>query len=66
MSEPDFGFFRVINDVPVGADRLHMEMMGQHFDVPLQDWCSRSHVEVTDVLLDACQWCIRPQAFCPG
>ena len=66
MSEPDFGFFRVINDVPIGADRLHMEMMGQHFDVPLQDWCSRSHVEVTDVLLDACQWSHTPASILPG
>ena len=66
MSEPDFGFFRVISDVPIGADRLHMEMMGQHFDVPLQDWCSRSHVEVIDALLDACQWSHTPASMLPG
>lgn len=64
--EPDFGFIRVISGVPIGADRLDIEMLGQEFQVPLQDWRRRSHGQVTDLLLDACQWFHTPASVLPG
>ena len=64
--EPDFGFFRIVAGVPLEADVLEIEMLSQVFTVPLQDWRRRPHGEVTDSLLDACQWLHTPASVLPG
>ena len=64
--EPDFGFFRVIGGVPIGADWLDLEILGQEFKVPIQDWRGQPYGQVTDALLDACQWLHTPASALPA
>ena len=66
LPEPDFGFFLIVTGVPLGADMLEIEMLGNVVRVPIQDWRRRPHGEVTDALLDACQWLHTPASVLPG
>ena len=66
LPEPDFGFLLVISGVPISVDRLEIEMLGHEFQVPVQDWRCRPQAQVTDALLDACQWFHTPASVLPG
>jgi len=52
--------------VPSSADMLEIEMLGKIVSISIQDWRRRPHGEVTDALLDACQWLHTPANLLPG